>query len=370
MLSFSEPRKRARVASGGMRGAILSVVVCLAWTSTARGTTEIFTSFKDISSLTLSGNAQQVETNDGWVLRLTPAKGAQNGSAFGTTTVSAAQFYSSFAFRLSEPGGTAPDSNGRLGADGFTFAIQRVSASLGSRGGGLGIEQVSPSVAIEFDTYRNADYKDPSSNHIGIDIDGVVMSIATVDVTEPFNDGNIWYAWIDCDASTITVSVSQDGIRPEVPQLSYPINVEKTIGDKFAYVGFTAATGGGFQNHDVLSWVYLDYFVAADAGVPTLDGGNLPDGGDPLDGAPGDDGGTDDRPNLSDGGPAADASDDRPASDDAGADGAGLDGSADGRLPKRGGGCGCDAGAESPSLMALGAACALLLALGRRRQRR
>ena len=352
-----------------MRGAIFSAAVVLAWSSTARGTTEIFTSFKDISSLTLSGNAKQIETNDGWVLRLTPAVAAQNGSAFGTATVSAAQFYSSFAFRLSEPGGTAPDSNGKVGADGFTFAIQRVSASLGSRGGGLGIEQVSPSVAIEFDTYRNADYKDPSSNHIGIDIDGVVTSIATVDVAEPFNDGNLWYAWIDCDASTITVSVSQDGIRPEVPQLSYPINVEKTIGDKFAYVGFTAATGGGFQNHDILSWVYLDYFVAADAGVPTLDGGNLPDGGN--DGAPGDSGGTDDgpsdRPNLSDGGPRPDASDDRPASDDAG--GAGLDGSADGRLPKRGGGCGCDAAAESPSLLALGAACALLLAFGRRRRR-
>ena len=140
-----------------MRGAIISAAVCLAWTSTARGTTEIFTSFKDIAGLTLSGNAQQVETADGVVLRLTPAKASQTGSVFGTATVSAAQFYSSFAFRLSDPDGTAPDSNGRLGADGFTFAIQRVSASLGSRGGGLGIEQVSPSVAIEFDTYRNPD---------------------------------------------------------------------------------------------------------------------------------------------------------------------------------------------------------------------
>ena len=38
-----------------MRGAIFSAAVVLAWSSTARGTTEIFTSFKDISSLTLSG---------------------------------------------------------------------------------------------------------------------------------------------------------------------------------------------------------------------------------------------------------------------------------------------------------------------------
>src|SRR6476620_10293951 len=232
-----------------MRGAIFSsaAVVLLAWTSPARATTEIFTDFQDISPLTLSGNAVQAQTADGWVLRLTPAVANQTGSAFGTITALAAQFYTSFAFRLSNADGTAPDSNGRVGADGFTFAIQRVSASLGSRGGGLGIEQVSPSVAIEFDTYRNPDFKDPSSNHIGIDINGVVTSVATVDVTTPFNDGNVWYAWIDCDASTITVSVSQDGVRPEVPQLSYPVNVEATIGDAFAYVGFTAATGGGFQ---------------------------------------------------------------------------------------------------------------------------
>lgn len=351
-----------------MRGAILSAVVVLAWSSTAQATTEIFTDFKDISPLTLSGNALQAQTADGWVLRLTPAVANQTGSAFGTITALAAQFYTSFAFRLSNADGTAPDSNGRLGADGFTFAIQRVSASLGSHGGGLGIEDVSPSVAIEFDTYKNNDYKDPSSNHIGIDVNGVVQSIATVDVSTPFNDGNIWYAWIDCDASTITVSVSQNGIRPDVPQLSYPVNVEQVIGNKFAYVGFTAATGGGFQNHDILSWVYLDHFVAADAGAPPLDGGT-PDAD--MDAAP-------DQP------PSNDAADDRPIGSDgpdipadAGEDvgGSSADGSvADGGPADAGGptkrpsGCGCDAGGDATSLAALALICVLLLAVAVRRR--
>jgi hypothetical protein len=334
-----------------MRAGIFSAVVLSAWTTTARATTEIFTDFKDISPLTLSGDARQVETTDGWVLRLTPALASQNGSAFGTITISAAEFSSSFAFRLSGADGTAPDSNGRVGADGFTFAIQRFSASLGSRGGGLGIEDVSPSVSIEFDTYKNNDYNDPSSNHIGIDINGVVTSVVTADVGTPFNDGNIWYAWIDCDASTLTVSVSQDGIRPEVPQLSYPINVEQTIGNALAYVGFTSATGGGFQNHDILNWIYLDRFVSADAGAPDLDGGDRPDAATPPDGSG-------DRP-ASD-----DAAEDRPSTD-TDADGTGGDG---GPVSKRRGGCGCDAGGERASFAGLALACLLLLGRSARRR--
>jgi hypothetical protein len=341
-----------------MRNAILSAAVFLAWTPTARATTVSFTDFADTSPLTLSGDAKKVDTSDGWVLRLTPAVANQNGSAFGTVTINAAQFYSTFAFRMSEPGGTAPDSNGRRGADGITFAIQNVSASLGSRGGGLGIEGVNPSVAIEFDTYKNDNYKDPGSNHIGINVNGVVTSVATVDVGAPFNDGNTWYAWIDCDASTLTVSVSQDGVRPETPQLSYPVNVEQTLGSAFAHVGFTAATGGGFQNHDILSWVYLDHFVSADAGVPALDGGDLPgaggaDAGGPPDATP---------PDGADAGTALDA-----ASQDGGADGGDISAEAGDNSPERRG-CACDVGGERASLLALGAASALLMALRARRR--
>ena len=204
---------------------------------------------------------------------------------------------------------------------------------------------------------------DRSSNHLGIDINGLVASVVSADVETPFNDGNVWYAWIDCDASTITVSVSQDGVRPAVPQLTYPIDVEQTIGAKFAYVGFTAATGGGFQSHDILSWVYLDHFVAADAGAPAADGGG-PSDAETDAAVPAADGGPDDA--GADGSPGGweDA-----ASHDA-RDGSIRDAEADaGGVAKRGGGCKCDAGGGAGAGVLWPASALLLLLRARRRAR-
>ena len=263
-----------------MRGAIFSAAVCLAWTSPARATTQIFTSFEDIVGLTLSGNAQQVETPDGWVLRLTPAKASQTGSFVRHGAGQRRPVLLFVCVQDLQPGrhgarfqtaaGAPMASRSPFSASAPAWAVAAVVSES---------NRSSPSVAIEFDTYRNVDYKDPSSNHIGIDINGVVTSIATVDVDHAVQR---WQCLVRVDRLRREHAhrQRQPGRRPPgSPQLSYPVNVEATVGDAFAYVGFTAATGGGFQNHDILSWVYLDHFVAADAGVPTLDGGNLPDAG-------------------------------------------------------------------------------------------
>jgi hypothetical protein len=237
-----------------MRRAIgLAVVLSALPAPLALATTATFNDFSDTSTLTLSGSAQKLQTVDGWVLRLTPATANTTGSAFGTVRLRTASFSSAFSFRITDPDGTAPDSNGRLGADGFTFAVQPVSASLGSHGGGLGIYGVNPSVAVEFDTYLNKDYGDPSSNHIGVDINGSVTSVVTADIESFFNDGAVWYAWIDYDGELLTVSVSETATRPDTPQISYAVDIQPTIETDNAYVGFTSATGGGFQNHDILT---------------------------------------------------------------------------------------------------------------------
>jgi Legume lectin domain len=257
------------------------------------GTRETYPNFTDTKGLTLSGNAEATKTTDGTVLRLTPASSTDDGSFFASQTIDTSKFSTAFVFRISDPGGLA-DPNGHVGGDGITFAIQPISASLGGTGNGLGIGGVTPSVAVEFDTWDDtcADYPsvcDPSSNHIGVDINGVVHSVKTANVTPAMDNGDKWYGWIDYDGTTLEVRVGESDVRPEAPNLSYAIDIPMILGVTKplakAYVGFTASTGFAIQNQDILSWTYVDAFVdggvaAVDSGAPVMEAGTQRDAGD------------------------------------------------------------------------------------------
>ncbi len=347
------------------RAALLTAMLASLPAGAARATTVTFPDFSRTDGLTLSANAACLATaDDGQVLRLTPAAVSMTGSAFGTQLIRVHDFSSTFSFRMSGAGGIA-DAKGHVGADGFTFTIQPVSASIGGSGQDLGVGGVMPAVSVEFDTFCNDDSAtmDPSSSHVGVDIDGDVHSVVTADVSPSLNDGNRWFAWVDYDGTTLSVRVDQTGVRPAAPQLAYEIDLQGTIGTDTAYVGFTAATGGGYQNHDIIDWTYFDHYVP-----PSVDGGASTDGaagGGGGGNAPGDGGW-----------PARDAGS---AGAGVGATGHGGSGGGAGTSPgrdaggtpvaKSGGGCGCEtAGHESFSAGAL-AALTGALACARRRRR-
>jgi hypothetical protein len=182
-------------------------------------------------------------------------------------------FSTSFDFRLSGRGGSGDGV--AAGADGFVFVIQREGVSaLGSSGeflgyGGNGSAKITPSLGIEFDTYKNAaTQSDPSSNHLGIDLNGSVVSVATANITPDFDSagtGTRWTSWIDYNGTTIEVRVSNTGVRPATADLSYPISsttFQSTLGNNTtAWVGFTAATGGDYANHDIVSWTFSDSYI-------------------------------------------------------------------------------------------------------------
>ena len=73
-------------------------------------------------------------------------------------------------------------------------------------------------------------------------------------------------AWIDYDGETLQVRISPKDKRPENPQLEKTIDIAELLGvnnteNYKAFVGFTAATKGGYENHDILFWQYReDYF--------------------------------------------------------------------------------------------------------------
>ncbi len=203
---------------------------------------------------------------DGTVLRLATAHSNDAGSAFTTAPLNvSAGFSTSFNFRITNPGGDSDSgTNGHAGADGLVFVVQRSGpTALGSSGEGLGYLGIAPSVGVEFDTWQNTNRGDPNSSHVGVDTGGSVTSLATANVVNPWLDnGAKWTAWVDYNGSVLEVRASQNGIRPATALLSQTINVANTIGGNTAYVGFTASTGGAYENHDLLSWVFSDTFLA------------------------------------------------------------------------------------------------------------
>lgn len=212
------------------------------------------------SSLSCVGASAVTANGD---MRLTPAQLNQGGAAFSKAAVSlgaGATFSTSFQFRMSQAGGIDP-------ADGFTFVVSKSSTGLGGAGGGLGYYGVGNSIAIEFDTYQNPG--DISSNHVALDRNGSLNSLVQVNpynvadctssnhtATGCMSNGNVWSAFVSYDGSTqkLNVSVQEQGFALLNLISDYSIDISSTLGTNNAFVGFTAGTGSGYENHDILNW--------------------------------------------------------------------------------------------------------------------
>jgi hypothetical protein len=211
----------------------------------------------DFTTLQLNGNAALVSGDT--VLRLTPAQGNQAGTAFIPTPYaidSGTTFSTSFSFRI--------DGGSGVGADGMTFIVQndpRGPAALGGFGGDMGYRNfldpslsVTPSVAIEFDTWDNGvdGVADPDDNHVGIDLNGSIDSVVTA--TPSFSlEGDARFAWIDYGGGILDIFLSETNTRPATPLLSQSIDLAAIVGSQ-AFFGFGAGTGSFRDNHDIEAW--------------------------------------------------------------------------------------------------------------------
>ncbi|MDO9106683.1 MAG: L-type lectin family protein [Methylovulum sp.] len=221
-----------------------------------------YNGFADVADLQLNGSAAKHHA----ALRLTSSdlQYFQSGSAFHKTTLSAAKFSSFFKFRITQKGGYI--SGTKTGGDGFVFVIQPISpTAIGDSGGHMGYAGITGgSVAVEFDGFQNTNSNDPVLPHVAIDVNGSTIHDGTLPVRKilpGFNDGRIWYAWIDYDSKTLTVRVSPTAVRPVNPQLKKELDIPTLLGNVTdAYVGFTAGTGGFWENHDILYWEYREAY--------------------------------------------------------------------------------------------------------------
>ena len=217
------------------------------WTVQPETFTENFSTFAGASGLTLNGNA----VISGSALRLAANVGNQAGSAYLSNPVAIgpnSSINTRFVFRVH---GTAD------GADGLTFVIQGNSAgAMGAMGAGLGYDGIGRSVAVEVDNYAGAG--DPNANHLGILSDGSVSShLATFIPGWDLENAASHTIWIEYDgpANQFRVYAAQGVVsqRPAVPVMTATIDLPALVGGQ-AWFGFTAATGGAFNNHDIENW--------------------------------------------------------------------------------------------------------------------
>jgi hypothetical protein len=235
----------------------------LAVSGQADATTLLFNNFSSTAGLQLNGVTATLnpggmgatDFNNQNVLRLTNSTG-QSGSAFSTTAISLdadASFSTVFNFRFTDQQNT--------GADGIVFVVQTVANTAGGGGGGIGYQNLGNSVGIEFDNWFNGG-SDPNDNHVGIDLNGNVNSVATSTAIAPLDSGAVFTAWVDYDGVTDTLEVRANttGARPVAALLSYSVDLVSVLGQTDAFVGFTSGTGAAGADHDILSWQFNSTF--------------------------------------------------------------------------------------------------------------
>ena len=207
------------------------------------------------------------------ILRLTDDYG-QSGSAFLTNAVNLsnnASFSSYFKFQITDSQGLG-DEDG-AGADGLVFTIQTIANNVGGFGGGIGYAGIDQSLGVEFDTYNNgSNNKENNGNHIGININGDVNSVASQPVANRLNNGNIWSVWVDYNgvSDVLEVRISETNLRPSTAFLSYTIDLPNILTTNNAFIGFTSGTGSGKGDHDILDWQFNNSYNPIDLPSITL----------------------------------------------------------------------------------------------------
>ncbi|CAI6005594.1 unnamed protein product, partial [Closterium sp. NIES-65] len=162
----------------------------------------------------------------------------------------------SFSFSIAP----ATGSNG-VGKGGLAFVIVATDAVPGGDGSTLGYSGMDErSLAVEFDTFKDASSGDPGNSHVGINVGGSVVSISTATVPG-LNTGSTKHAWIEYSpgkGGLLAVYVGSAATRPAKPALTRRVSLcdvlRPTFEEATFVVGFTAASSDPPQKHTVLQW--------------------------------------------------------------------------------------------------------------------
>ena len=111
-------------------------------------------------------------------------------------------------------------------------------------------------IAVEFDS-RQDDW-DPSSDHVGININSIV-SVVNVTWKSSIKNGARANAWVNYNSSTQNLSVfltyANNPVFSGNSSLSYVVDLRKFLPERIR-IGFSAATGQSIELHNVYSWKF------------------------------------------------------------------------------------------------------------------
>jgi hypothetical protein len=205
-----------------------------------------------VPTMTLVGDAKR-SAAELWLTTDTPG---QRGGAWSPDELDVANgFIAQFTMRIS----------GGWGGDGFAFVIQASAGdALGGGGGAIGygvngglIKAIPNSVAVEFDTFANWEEGDPPGLDISVHTRGTLpndqaerYSIGSTTHVPPFSNGSVHHFVVGYEPGTLTILAEGREL------LAVPVDLATLLAldDGRAWLGFTAATGGVSESHEILAF--------------------------------------------------------------------------------------------------------------------
>lgn len=204
------------------------------------------------SNFTLGG----IASDSSGTVTLTPNAGSQFGAIWNKSRVDLSSDFCVIADVY------LGDNNG--GADGLAFVMQPNSVAAGGTGGGLGYAGITPSFAVEYDTWQNSG--DLFNDHVGLMKNGNVVShnswgVNAVDVGNI--EDNQWHKtkiyWDSVDNKvSVWLDKNADGDTDDPGETLFnavSANLEANFSGE-VYWGFTAATGGAANLQQVRNITY------------------------------------------------------------------------------------------------------------------
>ncbi|KAG0627514.1 hypothetical protein M758_2G207200 [Ceratodon purpureus] len=187
-----------------------------------------------------------------------------------------ASFQTAFTFNIIGSNSYNYPGFGYVHADGLAFTFARAIDFQGQNPGGTlclisaaGNGDPSNRVfAVEFDTFPNYWYDDPSDSHIGVDVNSMnstwSYNLCGGDVynCSYLCNGGFFTAWIDYDSASQKLevffangSLYNNTAKPRRPVIQANLSLSELLDDDM-YVGFSSSTGKWSEVHQIMSWKF------------------------------------------------------------------------------------------------------------------